>query len=89
MSLSDRFARLSTAAKLLLILTAAILPIGIALTWVGESGIRQANAALGGRAECPDRDDTTEYACNESDTPTLGHDASPFTLVRAHLPVST
>src|SRR5206468_10594893 len=51
MSLAGRFARLPTAAKLLLILTAAILPIGIALTWVGESGIRQANAALGGRAE--------------------------------------
>jgi two-component sensor histidine kinase len=51
MSLSDRFARLSTAAKLLLILTAAILPIGIALTWIGETGINQANAALQGRAD--------------------------------------
>src|SRR3954462_6777269 len=51
MSVADRFARLSTAAKLLLILTAAILPIGIALTWIGETGIRQANAALQGRTE--------------------------------------
>jgi|SRR4051794_6669966 two-component sensor histidine kinase len=49
MSVADRFARLSTAAKLLLILTIAILPIGIALTWVGETGIQQANAALEGR----------------------------------------
>ena len=31
---------LPTAAKLLLILTAVLLPIGIALTWLGESGIR-------------------------------------------------
>src|SRR4051812_37381363 len=51
MSPRERFARLSTAAKLLLILTAAILPIGIALTWVGESGIREANAALEGRTQ--------------------------------------
>jgi two-component sensor histidine kinase len=48
-SIGERFARLSTASKLFLILTAAILPIGIALTWVGESGIRQANAALEGQ----------------------------------------
>ena len=39
---------LPTAAKLLLILTAVLLPIGIALTWVGETGIREANAALRG-----------------------------------------
>ena len=51
MTVGDRFARLSTATKLLLILTAAILPIGIALTWLGETGIRQANAALKGRGE--------------------------------------
>ena len=49
MSLAERFARLPTAAKLLLILTAALLPIGIALTWIGEKGIRQANSALKGR----------------------------------------
>ena len=46
-----RFASLPTAAKLLLILTAALLPIGIALTWLGESGIREANDALRGRSE--------------------------------------
>ena len=49
MTLAERFARLPTAAKLLLILTAVLLPIGIALAWIGESGIRQANAALEGR----------------------------------------
>lgn len=46
MRLSERFARLPTAAKLLLILTAVLLPIGLALTWVGQSGIRQAKSAL-------------------------------------------
>jgi two-component sensor histidine kinase len=46
-----RFAALPTAAKLLLILTAALLPIGFALTWLGESGIREANQALRGRSE--------------------------------------
>jgi two-component sensor histidine kinase len=51
MSLTERFARLPTGAKLLLILTAAILPIGIALTWIGENGIRQSNAALKGRSD--------------------------------------
>lgn len=51
MSLATRFGGLATAAKLLLILTAAILPIGIALTWFGESGIRQANTALKGRSD--------------------------------------
>jgi two-component system, sensor histidine kinase PdtaS len=50
MSAAERFARLPTAAKLLLILTAVLLPIGIALTWIGESGIQQANDALRGRA---------------------------------------
>src|SRR3954463_11230312 len=51
MSLAERFARLPTAAKLLLILSAVLLPIGIALTWVGETGISEANAALEGRAQ--------------------------------------
>ena len=51
MRLLDRFARLPTGAKLLLILSAVLLPIGIALTWIGESGIRQANDALEGRQE--------------------------------------
>ena len=40
---ANRFAALPTAAKLLLILTAALLPIGIALVWVAENGIRDAN----------------------------------------------
>jgi two-component sensor histidine kinase len=51
MSFAERFARLPTAAKLLLILTAVLLPIGIALTVIGSSGIREANAALEGRSE--------------------------------------
>jgi two-component sensor histidine kinase len=51
MSLAERFARLPTGAKLLLILTAVLLPIGIALAWLGENGIRQANVALEGRNE--------------------------------------
>src|SRR5690242_17149467 len=51
MSLAERFARLPTGAKLLLILTAFLLPIGIALTIIGSSGIREANAALEGRSE--------------------------------------
>jgi two-component sensor histidine kinase len=51
MSLAERFARLPTGAKLLLILTAVLLPIGIALAWLGENGIREANAALEGRNE--------------------------------------
>jgi two-component sensor histidine kinase len=46
---AERFERLPTGAKLLLILTAVLLPIGIALAWVGNSGIRDANAALNGR----------------------------------------
>jgi two-component sensor histidine kinase len=50
-SATRRFERLPTAAKLLLILTAVLLPIGIALTWLAESGIRQANDALQGRTE--------------------------------------
>ena len=56
---ADRFAGLPTAAKLLLILTAALLPIGVALTWLGESGIRQANEALRGRS-----DDQAKAAAN-------------------------
>lgn len=43
---AERFARLSTPSKLLLILTAALLPIGFGLVWVAYDGIRQANAAL-------------------------------------------
>ena len=48
MTAAERFERLPTAAKLLLILTAVLLPIGIALAWVGEKGIGQANARLKG-----------------------------------------
>jgi two-component sensor histidine kinase len=50
-SAADRFERLPTAVKLLLILTAVLLPIGIALAWIGESGINQANRGLVGRNE--------------------------------------
>jgi len=46
MTAAARFGRLPTAAKLLLLLTAVLLPIGVALVWLGESGIRQANSAL-------------------------------------------
>jgi len=51
MKLAARFARLPTAAKLLLILTAVLLPIGAALTWLGESGISKSNEALEGRTQ--------------------------------------
>ena len=51
MSIVQRYARLPTAAKLLLILTAVLLPIGIALAIIGEMGIRQANAVLEARNE--------------------------------------
>jgi len=51
MTAAERFSRLPTAAKLLLILTAVLLPIGVALTALGENGIRQANDALRGRAQ--------------------------------------
>ncbi len=43
---AERFARLSTPAKLLLILTAALLPIGFGLGWIGYNGIHSANSAL-------------------------------------------
>jgi two-component sensor histidine kinase len=45
-SAAERFARLSTPAKLLLILTIALLPIGFGLGWVAYQGIHEANAAL-------------------------------------------
>ena len=51
MSVRERFSRLPTGAKLFLILTAAILPIGLALVWIGQSGIREANSALQGRSD--------------------------------------
>ena len=49
MSVAERFERLPTAAKLLLILTAVLLPIGLALAVLGERGIQQANDALNDR----------------------------------------
>ena len=49
MTAAERFGRLPTAAKLLLILTAVLLPIGIALAWLGETGIRHADSTLAGR----------------------------------------
>src|SRR5438270_831349 len=48
MTVAERYERLPTTGKLLLILTAVLLPIGLALAWIGDSGIRQANAALEG-----------------------------------------
>lgn len=51
MSFSQRFEQLPTAGKLLLILTLVLLPIGIALAWMGQSGIDRANVALHGRSE--------------------------------------
>ena len=45
MTAAERYAALPTAAKLLLILSAVLLPIGAALVWLAESGIRQADHA--------------------------------------------
>ena len=52
-AVAERFAALPTAAKLLLILTAALLPIGIGLVWIAETGIRDAKIAS--RAMTEDR----------------------------------
>ena len=46
-----RFAALPTAAKLLLILTLALLPIGLGLVWIANEGIREANQVLRQRTE--------------------------------------
>ena len=46
-----RFAALPTAAKLLLILTAALLPIGVGLVWTAGEGIRDANTMLRTQSE--------------------------------------
>ncbi|NUT00214.1 MAG: hypothetical protein HOP96_04495 [Sphingomonas sp.] len=46
-----RFAALPTAVKLFLILTAALLPIGIGLVWAAGQGIRDANNVLRQQAE--------------------------------------
>ena len=45
------FQRLSTTAKLLLILSAAILPLGLVLVWAATSSINRANQALVTSAE--------------------------------------
>ena len=50
-SLSQRITALPTAAKLILFLTAALLPLGLALMWLANSGIRQANRAIIENAE--------------------------------------
>lgn len=50
MSAGERFTRLPTAAKLLFILTAVLLPIGVALALIGEGGMRSANRAIAGQA---------------------------------------
>jgi two-component sensor histidine kinase len=44
-TLAQRYAALPTAAKLLLILTAALLPIGLALVWVAQTGAHEADRA--------------------------------------------
>ena len=46
-----RFAALPTAVKLFLILTAALLPIGIGLVWAASQGIRDADNVLRAQAE--------------------------------------
>lgn len=51
MSASERFARLPTAAKLLLILTAALLPLGLALAWTARTSVDDANSANRDAAE--------------------------------------
>src|SRR4026209_932552 len=51
MTFSERFERLPTAAKLFLILSLVMLPIGLALTRLGSSGINQAKQAIRGRAD--------------------------------------
>ena len=48
-AISRWFRSLPTAAKLLLILTAALLPVGITLVFVAADEIQQANEALAGR----------------------------------------
>src|SRR5215207_11292009 len=49
--LSRRFAALPTAAKLLLILSLVLLPIGLVLYAVARDGIEQANGALRARSD--------------------------------------
>ena len=49
------FHRLPTAAKLLLLLSLALLPIGLAMIWAAQTSIDSANAALDRRAEEQDQ----------------------------------
>jgi two-component sensor histidine kinase len=51
MSAQTQFDRLPTSGKLLLILTLFLLPIGLALAWFGEMGVRSANNAISGQAQ--------------------------------------
>ena len=44
-ALASRFSALPTAAKLLLFISAALLPLGLGLVWVAGTGIRTANNA--------------------------------------------
>ncbi|MEO6256437.1 MAG: sensor histidine kinase [Sphingomicrobium sp.] len=48
---AKRFATLPTAAKLLLILSAALLPIGLGLVWLAGTGIQQADRSARALAE--------------------------------------
>ena len=50
MSFAERYERLPTSAKLFLIMSAVLLPIGLVLTWLSASGMQQAQQALRGRA---------------------------------------
>jgi two-component sensor histidine kinase len=50
-SAAQRFAALPTAAKLLLILSAVLLPIGVALVRVANAGIHKADTAARGRTD--------------------------------------
>ena len=49
--LASRFSALPTAAKLLLFISAALLPLGLGLVWIAANGIRDANRAIEARAE--------------------------------------
>ena len=51
MTAAQRFAALPTAAKLLLILSAVLLPIGLGLVWLAQTGIRSADTAARALAE--------------------------------------
>ncbi|MCA1653192.1 MAG: sensor histidine kinase [Sphingomicrobium sp.] len=51
----ESFDRLPTAAKLLLLISLALLPLGLAMIWAAQSSINNANAALNQRAEEQDQ----------------------------------